>query len=515
MIQNPILPGFYSDPSVCRAGEDYYLATSSFEFFPGVPLFHSKDLVNWRQIGHCLQTPEQLDLTRAGVSDGIFAPTLRHHRGRFYMITANRNTALGNHFFVTAEDPAAAWSAPTWIKYPDGGFPEGLDPSLFFDDGGRAYFQCVAWDGLGQGIGQAEIDLATGALKSRLKIVWRGTGGAFPEGPHTYRIGPWYYLMIAEGGTEYGHKVTIARALSVEGPYEACPRNPILTQAALRAQDSPLQGAGHGDLIRDHTGAWWLIVHAFRPSIGKLHHLGRETTISKVRFDESGWPVVNEDGCLREVLEEVGAARASLPDPWETLDLFDAPVLPPYWNFLRNPDFSRYQAGGGEMRLTGSPLTLNDLGSPTFLGRRQQHFACEFRARLQFAPEREGDEAGVSVFQTPEHHYDLAVVRGARGRLARLKRTVGDIRYAQAEREIPEGELTLIVLSDRENYRFVIECGGARIDLGSARTQLISTEAMQYQNFTGTYLALYAVSAPEAPSEAVARFSRCHYRPVS
>ena len=203
--QNPILPGFYPDPSICRVGEDYYLVNSSFEFFPGVPLWHSRDLVNWEQKGYVLTRESQLPLRNGRTSGGIFAPTIRCHNGRFYMITTN--VTDGGNFFVWTDDINGEWSDPVWIDH------EGIDPSLFWDDDGKVYYA-----GTGryeQGIYQFEIDLETGKKLSDTKIIWKGTGGKCPEGPHMYKINSWYYLMIAEGGTEYGHKETIARSRSV------------------------------------------------------------------------------------------------------------------------------------------------------------------------------------------------------------------------------------------------------------------------------------------------------------
>ncbi|MBL1137844.1 MAG: family 43 glycosylhydrolase [Chloroflexi bacterium] len=196
--RNPILRGTYPDPSICRVGEDYYLVTSSFCYFPGVPIFHSRDLVHWRQIGHCLTRPSQLQLKGIGFSLGIFAPTLRYHDGRFYMVTTL--VAGGGHFYVWADDPAGEWSDPIWLEQ------DGIDPSLFFEDDGRVYLTST---GDLAGIYQAEFDLKTGKPLSEKRLIWKGMGGRYPEGPHLYKVGSPYYLMISEGGTDYatGHGI--------------------------------------------------------------------------------------------------------------------------------------------------------------------------------------------------------------------------------------------------------------------------------------------------------------------
>ena len=505
-IENPIIPGFYSDPSVCRDGEDYYLVNSSFEFYPGVPVLHSRDLVNWKQIAYCLDRSSQLSLEASGTSDGIYAPTLRKNGDVFYMITSNRSAKNGNHFYVTASSPAGPWSDPVWIYDMEGNVPGGVDPSLFFDEDGSVYFSCVAWDEKGQGIGQASIDITTGQLTSPLSIIWHGTGGTFPEGPHTYKINGWYYLMIAEGGTEYGHKVSLARSSNISGPYTSCPHNPVLTQIYQYAQGCPIQGVGHGDLFEAHDGSWWMIVHGFRPSIGKLHHLGRETLLVPVIWDEEGWPVADKNGWLDEAitLQGVFSQTIQLPIP-DTVDSFGQNSLPLYWNYLRNPICRNYAIGNsiGGLCLKGSSCTLDEEGQPTWLGRRQQHFVCTVISRLSFAPASDQEEAGLTVYQTPEHHYDLVITSEEGQRTAYLRKTVGDMKAESSPVILPDGELLLKITSDRFKYTFSVQANGIYTVLGTGRTQLISTETMLYQNFTGTYLAMYAISHEECPSEAL------------
>lgn len=513
VVQNPILPGFYSDPSVCRVGGEFYLVTSSFEFFPGVPLFHSTDLINWTQLGHCLTRPGQLELSRCGVSDGIFAPTLRYHGGRFYMITSNRSAGGGNHFFVYTDDICGEWSDPVWITAPDGSYPDGVDPSLFFDEDGGVYFSCVAWDERGQGIGQAQVNLATGRLAAPLRIVWHGTGGTFPEGPHTYRIGGWYYLMVAEGGTEFGHKVVLARARDIWGPYEPCPHNPVLSQIWQHAQSQEIQGVGHGDLIQAENGGWWMIVHGFRTSIGKLHHLGRESLLVPVEWDRQGWPVANGKGWLEEtvtVSPPVPGAR-QLPRPIQRDD-FSA-GLPLHYHTLRGPIPQGYSLTQrpGWLVLHGGTTTLNDLGSPVWVGRRQQDFDCVASVELSYTPAAENEEAGLTVYQTTEHHYDLAIRRRDGKTRAFLRRVVGDLEVAGPAVELEGDTWTLEIRASRSEYRFAIEGSGGRRELGSGRTQLLSTEAMQYQNFTGTFFAMYAVDGGNGASPSA--FRGFAYRP--
>lgn len=266
--RNPVIPGFHPDPSVCRVGDDYYLVTSSFEYFPGVPLFHSKDLVHWRQIGHCLTRVSQLDLSEARSSAGIYAPTIRFRDGTFYMTTTNVS-GRGN-FIVTTDDPHGEWSDGVAVDHP------GIDPDLFFDEDGIVYYTTS----YNQGIYQSRIDAKTGQRFSDPRLIWSGTGGQYPESPHIYRIGDWYYLFIAEGGTEYGHMETVARSKRPEGPYESCPDNPILSHRSIQ---SPIQATGHADLVQTPDGDWWAVFLGIRP-VGYpfRHHLGRETFLAPV-----------------------------------------------------------------------------------------------------------------------------------------------------------------------------------------------------------------------------------------
>jgi xylan 1,4-beta-xylosidase len=292
---NPVIPGFHPDPSACRVGDDCYLVTSSFEYFPGVPIYHSRDLAHWRQIGHCLTRPSQDPLGKARSSGGIYAPTIRHHDCTYYMITTN--VSSGGHFLVTAPDPAGEWSEPTWISGP------GIDPSLFFDDDGKVYLSCSS-----QGIAQREIELPSGKLGEE-RHIWAGTGGQYPEGPHLYKIGGLYYLLISEGGTEYGHMLTIARSSSPWGPFESCPRNPILSHRSL---SSPIQATGHGDFLQDGDGNWWVLFLGIRPNgHWPYHHLGRETFLAGLTWDAEGWPVIGEGG--RVALEMSGPLPPSRP----------------------------------------------------------------------------------------------------------------------------------------------------------------------------------------------------------
>jgi len=518
LYRNPIIPGFYPDPSVCRVGEDYYLVTSSFEYFPGVPVFHSRDLVNWEQIGHCLTRPEQLPLEGCRASGGIFAPTIRHHAGRFYMVVTN--VTGGGHLIVDTEDPAGEWSEPHWVD--TGLF--GIDPSLFFDDDGTCYFTATS----PLGIVQCAIDPNTGKPLDEPRKVWPGTGGAAPEAPHLYKIGGSYYLMLAEGGTERGHMVTMARGGTPYGPWEACPHNPILSN---RSSVRPIQSTGHADLFQAHDGSWWMVFLGTRPHgpYPLFHNLGRETHLAPVTWDSEGWPVVGEGG--RAALDAEAPAFAVdrerlCGEP--TLDRFDTERLPLYWNWLRNPVMANYRLGErpGWLRLLGSGVTLNEDASPTFLGRRQQHHDMSASVTLAFNPRRDGDEAGLTALMNGRHHYEIAVTREGGERLAIARRTIGSTSVVMARRPLPgEGPVRLSIVAEtppgigpRAHMRgdptyvlTVAQGDGPADEVDRAEMRYLSTEVAG--GFTGVYLGMYATGNGAAAS-VPADFSGFEYRPA-
>lgn len=480
VYNNPILPGFHPDPSVCRVGDTYYLACSSMEYFPGVPLFESRDLFHWRPIGHCLTRTSQLNLEGCASSMGIFAPTLRRHAGKFTMITTN--VSGGGNFLVTAHDPAGEWSEPVWIDAP------GIDPSLLFDDDGQVYFTCQSQDG----IMQSTLDPETGRLGGPLRLIWSGTGGAFPEAPHLYRRNGWYYLMIAEGGTEYGHMVTIARSRGPWGPFEGCPHNPILTHRSNGVL--PIQSVGHADLIEASDGRWWAVCLGVRPTgYPPCHHLGRETFLAPVTWDAGGWPVMGDHGRLALEMDGGDGPR----QPWQpepARDDFDELSLRPCWNFLRRPPGQSWSLAErpGSLRLIGTPATPDDVGDIAWVGRRQQHFSCEVWTALEFAPDTEGEEAGLSVRMNEGHHYEIALTRREGGLCLIVRRRIGRLQAETAAVPVGGERLLLGLRADKDTYTFGYRESETSAPqwVGSGETRYLSTEVAG--GFTGVFLGLYA-----------------------
>lgn len=284
----PAIPGFYSDPTMCAGPDAVYLAHSSFEYFPGVPVWRSTDLISFTQVGNAIDRPDQFDLsTFAGASAGIYGSTIRYHDGRYWFATTNIGQVRQGQVILTATDPAGPWSDPVFVPG-----TVGIDPDLAWDEQGRCY---LTWCGFPDGIVQVIVNPETGEVLSDRRTLWGGTGMKAPEGPHLYQVDGWWYLMIAEGGTERGHSVTIARSRRPDGGFEPCPHNPILTH---RSTSHPVQSVGHADLV-EWQGRWWACYHGTRPHgrTPEYHVIGRETMVCPVEWVD-GWPVLREDQAL-------------------------------------------------------------------------------------------------------------------------------------------------------------------------------------------------------------------------
>jgi beta-xylosidase len=421
MYDNPVISGFYPDPSVCRVGDDYYAVSSSFEYFPGVPLFHSRDLVHWRQIGNVLDRPAQLGLTDdIPSSRGIYAPTIRHHDGLFYVVTSRVGAGgvPSGHLIVTSERPEGRWSDPVHVDLP------GVDPDLAWDDDGACW--CST-----SGVRMARVDPSTGAVLEGPWRTWSGSGGQYPEAPHLHRIDGWWYLLVSEGGTGDGHAVSIARSRSLRGPFEPCPSNPFLSH---RSTDLPIQSTGHADLVQAADGTWWLVLLGTRPrgAFPRFHVMGREMFLAPVRW-EDGWPVV---GPVQAQHPAPAAWHPWAPEP--ARDDFDTAALSPGWISPRSlPDTSwslGERRGWLTLRAAGPSL---DRPGYTFVGRRQQHLDCRVSARVDPGTGR----GGLCVRMDEAHHYELEVSGGEASVVARI----GPLRQTVARRPVPPGPLTLVI----------------------------------------------------------------------
>lgn len=433
LLHNPIVPGFYPDPSIIRVEDDFYMIHSSFSMFPGIPIFHSTDLIHWEQIGNVLDRISQLHVTSDALTAGIMAPTLRYHNGSFYVINTNVSDRM--NFIVTAKSPRGPWSEPFWLEG-----VEGIDPSLFFDEDGKAYFtgtrQEEKEDGtpIGQEIWASEIDLEEMQLIGNRMGLWNGAlkGAASPEGPHLYKRNGYYYLMIAEGGTEHFHAITIARSRSVFGPYEGYEGNPIMTHRQL-GKMFPICNTGHGDLVELKNGEWYIVMLASRLIEGYHKNLGRETFIAPVSWEED-WPVISPG--TGKV--EWNYPAPKLPNfnsfPLKTREHFNGDKLPLEWVFIGTPYQDFYRLTGSRLKMKLLPksicaelepirhksheelmgrdqLSVEELGkcypSLSFIGRRQQHASFSMMVKMSFTALTDRETAGLAIVQASNHQFRL------------------------------------------------------------------------------------------------------------
>jgi alpha-N-arabinofuranosidase len=513
-FKNPILPGFYPDPSICRVGGDYYLVNSTFTYFPGIPVFHSRDLVNWRQLCYAMDRSDQLVLDGLGHNDGIYAPTIRYHDGMFYIICTNV-ASIGN-FIITAKDPSGPWSDPYILND-----APGIDPSLFFDDDGKVYYTGTAEvPGGGSYYGDNEIwlkelDLTSMQLTGERFGLWRGAlkNALWAEGPHIYKKDGYYYLMIAEGGTGFHHSVTIARSRDIKGPYEGNPANPILTHRHL-GLSYPVANVGHADLVQTQSGEWWMVALASRPYGGHYRNLGRETFLMPVIW-EDGWPVVCPGtGRIEEryVMPSVGISPDSHAEKGDEgfdpacdsmFDDFDSQRLGMVWNTLRTPreEIFSLTERKGFLRLRLRPEMLSEKVNPSFIGRRQQHIDFTAAASMEFEPGTPTETAGLVLIQNNDYHFrfEYAMDPACGGQCE--KRNIIRLIKREAGREevlaaagVDACPLYLKVSAKGQDYSFYY---GKTPDtweplLENADGRILSTD--KAGGFVGAYIAMYASS---------------------
>jgi alpha-N-arabinofuranosidase len=418
---NPIIAGFYPDPSIVRRGDDYYLVMSSFSYFPGVPLFHSTDLVNWTQIGSVLSRPSQLELDSAGISRGIFAPVIREHAGTFYMITT---IADRGNFIVTTTDPRGAWSDPVWLPELSG----AIDPSLFFDDDGKAYVVNNGppvgrplYDGH-RAIWIQEFDAASKKMIGPRAVIVNGgvdisKKPIWIEAPHIVKHDGMYFLICAEGGTADQHSEVVFRSDSPRGPYVPGPINPILTQRHLDpARPFPVTSTGHADFVETQNGEWWAVFLGVRPYGDNLYNTGRETWLLPVRW-ENGWPMILAGNATvpyvaqRPKLPAQPASKIPTAGNFSIRDDFTSTTLAPYWEFIRTPTrpFFDLASHPGSLTLQARPAALGTRAQLSFVGRRQEHLNASATTVMRFTPANAGDIAGLVAFETDDFNYLLGV----------------------------------------------------------------------------------------------------------
>ena len=473
---NPIIPGYHPDPSIVRVDDDYYIVNSSFQYFPGVPIFHSKDLINWKQIGNVLTTPNQLPLKGAGSWTGIYAPTIRYNEGTFYMITTNIGNGKGN-FLVTAEDPRGPWSEPKWLEQ------GGIDPSLYFED--DKVYMVSNPDNF---ITLCEIDPLNGEQLTPSKPLWQGTGGRYPEGPHIYKKDGFYYLLISEGGTELAHRLTIARSKDIYGPYESNPNNPILTNCNMKGQTLTVQGTGHGDFVQAKDGSWWVVFLAYRHFGGSYHHMGRETFLAPVEWKEGEWPVVNGGNPIEITMDVPVAEKEPKSKRDKKID-----ESSPEWIYIQNPIEKNYKFEKGKLIMTASESTLTQNDRPSFLGRRQESPTFYVETEIDIESLSEGVNAGLTLYQINDGHFDLSIKKNDESLDVVFRFTVKSLVGEKAVKIEDDSieNIKLKISSDSEKFFFEFSTDGENYEkLDEQSVSLLSTEVVG--GFTGLVIGMFA-----------------------
>ncbi|KAF2776982.1 glycoside hydrolase family 43 protein [Streptomyces sp. OM5714] len=472
VIVNPVLPGFHPDPSILRVGDDYYLATSTFEWLPGVAVHHSRDLVNWRPLGGILRDKRLIDLTGRPDSGGVWAPCLSYTDGLFHLVYSDVTNLSGafkdvrNHV-ITAATLDGPWSDPA--PFPSHGF----DPSLFHDDGpdgdGRSWALWMEWDHRPgrhpfAGILLQEWDRGERRVTGPMHRIFTGTRLAHTEGPHVYRRDGWYYLMTAEGGTSWSHAVTVARSRELTGPYEADPAGPLLTSAGH--DKLPLQKAGHGSLVATPDDEWYL-AHLMARPLGPLGPcvLGRETAIQRVEWTADGWPRLDgeppaghQGGPLPRTLVP-GPDLPPAPTPsTPTRDHFDRPDLDMPWATLRrhpDPSWLSLTERPGHLRLRGGQ-SLGSTHGQSLVARRQQATDFDFSARLAAEPCSPLQMAGiVHYYNSTLWHYLHLTWDEEIGRVLRVGLCAHGEYFEPAPAvAVPEGAVDLLLSVRRAQGNF-------------------------------------------------------------
>lgn len=510
---NPILAGFYPDPSICQAGDDYYLVNSSFAYFPGLPVFHSKDLVNWTQVGHAMNRPGQLNLDGAGVSRGLFAPDMTYHKGTFYIVCTLIDK-LGN-FVITAKDPKGPWSDP--VALPE---VNGIDPALYFDEDDKAYIvfnsippnniplhnghrtiRMFSFDAKQLKVFGTEKLLINGGTDMAKKPVWI-------EGPHILKKDGWYYLICAEGGTGYNHSEVVFRSKAVDGPYISYEKNPILTQRHLDpARPLPVTTTGHADFVETKDGKWYAVFLGCRPYEGDYYNIGRETFMAPVTWKD-GWPhILDGNETVQYQYPAPAPLRKKATGRFDALasyrDEFTAPQLDHRWIFLRTPRVQWYSLTEkkGFLAMQLRPETCSGKDNPSFIAHRQQNLWCAAETSLQFVPGSANEKAGMAIFQNETHYYYLCQSMEDNKPVIQLYQSTdkGGLQLlASTILSAAPKQVRLKIVSRKDNYAFYYALPGKAWEMlqENVNGKFLSTK--EAGGFVGSVFALYATSQGQA-----------------
>ena len=505
---NPIMAGFYPDPSVTRVGEDYYLVNSTFAYFPGIPIFHSKDLKNWKQIGSVIDRPSQMTFFGDRTSRGLFAPSINFYKGTYY-ITCTNIDKRGN-FVMTAKKPEGPWSDPVWLPQ-----VRGIDPSLFFDQdkayivynsdapdnkplySGHRTIRTFQFDPVNLKVIGEEVQLVNGGVDITKKPVWI-------EGPHIFKRGEWYYICAAEGGTSVNHSQVILRSKQATGPYVPYEKNPILTQRDLDPnRKDPITSTGHAELVEGPDGKTYAIFLAVRPYEGNYYNTGRETFIAPVKWTD-GWPIINPDH--KEVkysytadFKEVKQVAPPQSGNFAYRTTFDK-KLDQSLLFLRTNDTSWYKldkTNGLTMKLL--PETCMGLGNPAFIGKRQQHLTGSASTEMTFTASQSNEKAGMLIFQGEYNFYYICKSIKDGKQVVQLYKGNPSTKTMDLITEAPitAKKVQFKIEADREFYSFYYAetPGKWKLLKDSVDGKFLSTQTAG--GFVGSLFALYATSSGE------------------
>ena len=516
VFKNPILAGGYPDPSICKVGDTFYLVNSSFEYFPGLPIHKSTDLINWELIGHGLHRESQasstVNLVDVQSNGGIHAPTIRYNKGVYYIISTNvyydaeKNKADMVNFIITANNPAGPWSDPIHIE----GAP-GIDPDLFFDDNGRVWYvgnqapENPSFDGEGE-IWLQELDLNEYSLIGERHLLWRGAcGGVWAEGPHMYKKDGKYYLIIAEGGTSFNHAVMVAMSENIEGPYISNPRNPILTSRHL-SYDNWVNSTGHGDIVELDDGRYYMVILGIRNEINRGSNMGRETFIAPLSWEREPfewkenkdlWPVVSPISGKVEKENEVIFKNSTQINSYNFRDDFNSKTLGLKWNFRRLPLENIYSLDKREgfLRIFSNQNIIKERHRAALMGFKQNQTDFEYFTSMNFNPENNKSEAGISVFQKDDNYLNFTVVKKDGNFFIKVNAYNNNKLILKDEQLIPDykGKIKLKISSEEGEYKLFYSTRGFRYRLFDK----LKNDILLSKGYTGAHIGLYITSNGE------------------
>ena len=512
-FSNPIIRGGYPDPSICKVGDTFYLVNSSFEYFPGLPIHKSKDLINWELIGYGLHRKSQVDSTVNLIdvqsNGGIHAPTIRYKDGVYYIITTNvyydekEKKAEMVNFIITAKNPAGPWSDPIHIL----GAP-GIDPDLFFDDDGKVWYvgnqmpENPNFDGEGE-IWLQELDINEFKLVGEKHLLWRGAcGGVWAEGPHMYKKDGRYYLLIAEGGTSFNHAVMVALSDNIEGPYISNPRNPIITSRHL-SYDNWVNSTGHGDIIQLDDGRNYMVLLGIRNQIERGSNMGRETFLAPVTWEREPfewkdtkhlWPVVSPKTGRIELSNDLVFNNSIQNIETSFKDNFESDNLNLKWNFRRYPIENIFHLDKKDQRLNliCHPNKIKERGRAALLGFKQTESSFEYLTQMHFEPNTNGSEAGISFFQKDDNYINFTLIKeDSKHYLQAYVVKNGELIFTKKEHlEQFKDQIKFKVIANKEVYKLYFSTQGTYFSLFAT----LDGSSLKSNGYTGVHLGLYATS---------------------